>query len=347
MGDNLDNENRGDSTKDDNFSLFDWGNNWIKLISALILAITPVLTAFNTWKVDGLKRQIEDVQYFQKEIKDSVEQLSETNSEKANVALASLYSLADDHDKKRILISIASSRRNHDLDEPIAYLVLSENEKERAKIVDNNSSLRAIARRLVATWILENYAGRSNSYQAIEQIDANADIRPDLTNASTQLLSLYSNGGLEGWILLGRFPKEVKEKLSPPAYGLSLERQLEIIEQEDFKLVSEGANIKPLKSEGTTISEILVKDLKGKAIEIASPVYIRQSSPSKDYQLNTLVTSSNTVVLGVLCQGDKVEILEYKPVQPGSGNYTLWGRVAVQSSGPCYNSFETEAENQT
>ena len=287
------------------------------------------------------------MQYFQKEIKDSVDQLSETNSEKANVALASLYSLADDHDKKRILISIASSRRNHDLDEPIAYLVLSENGKERAEIVSNNSSLRAIARRLVATWVLENYADRSNSSQAIEQIDANADIRPDLTNASTQLLSLYSNGGLEGWILLGRFPKEVKEKLSPPAYGLSLERQLEIVEQESLKLASEGANVKLLQPEVSSISETLIKDLVGKTSEITSPVYIRQSSPSKGYQLSTLVTSSNTVILGVLCQGDSVEILEYKPVQPSNGNYTLWGRVIVRSSGPCYSSFDTEASNQT
>lgn len=334
MGDTSDDAVQVDASKSNKISIFDLGDKWTNLITAIVVAVTPIATGINTYMLNSLNQKLTEIQYFQTEIRDSLDKLAEVDSENANIILASLYSLADNYDKKRILISIASSRKTHDLDEAIVYLVLSEDDsKEQAKIINNNPSLREIARRLENKWVLKNYQIRSGSSNPIEQVSANADIRPNITNASAQLMSLYSSDNLEGWILLGRFSSNAHKRLDPSVYGLSLERQLEIINEEeskeDFILPSEGITIQA--------ANVYIPDLKESVFPIRSPIYMRQAPPSRDYDLSMLADSLNTAVLGILCQGDTVKVLEYKPVKPMFGNYTLWGRVSVQSSKPCYS----------
>ena len=157
-------------------------NRWVEIIGIFIAAIlTPVVTIYNTVRVELINREVDIVRYFQQEIKSSHEHLAGADPEQARVALASLYSLANDYDKKRVLISIALSRDSEDLDKAISYLILSENEDARSKIIANNSSLREAARRIDSDWVMAYY-------EELEGVESNADIRPQITNASTQLL---------------------------------------------------------------------------------------------------------------------------------------------------------------
>ncbi|MBD1877015.1 hypothetical protein H6F75_26370 [Nodosilinea sp. FACHB-131] len=291
-----------------------WGQT-LGIIIAVV--ITPAVTLFNTIRVEILNREVDLVRYFQKEIKDSLSQLAGEDPEQSRVAFASLYSLANDYDKKRILISIALSRDSDVLDEAISYLILSENKNEREKILDNNPSLREAVRRIEAEWVKTNYA-------ALESVKANADIRPQVTNGSTQLFSLFSSNDLEGWMLLGRFSNSDSLDIDYQG-GFDLEIQKEISKD------------KALNSEGTTIDENVIRNFENKIVNVSSPIYVRQAPPSNLYDLSALADSSGTSIVGVLCQGSKVKILDYKPVKPGEGNYTLWGKVSIEASAPCYS----------
>ncbi|MGG6240791.1 hypothetical protein ACQ4N7_19390 [Nodosilinea sp. AN01ver1] len=292
----------------------------------LVFVILPVVTAFNTIRVEILDREVDLVRYFQKEIKDSLEQLSGSDPEKSRVALASLYSLANDYDKKRVLISIASSRDSDDLDEAISYLILSEDSKERNKLIDNNPSLREASRRIEAKWVVDNY-------QALEGVESNADIRPQVTNGGTQLLSLFSSNALEGWMLLGRFSETAS-------------REIDINGRMNLSLQKEEASKFSFNPEGAIIDKLNVNELQDSYAEIVSPIYIRQSPPGIGYDLPSIAASSNTSIVGVLCQGSEVKILDYKPIKPRQGNYALWGKVIVTKSRPCYSPGDGEVIEQ-
>lgn len=217
----------------------------------------------------------------------------------------------------RILISIALSRDSDDLDEAISYLILSENEDAREKILTNNPSLREAVRRIEAEWVKTNYT-------ALESVRANADIRPQVTNGSTQLFSLFSSNDLEGWMLLGRFSNSDSLDIDNQG-GFDLELQKEI------------SSDKSLNLEGAIIDENVIQNFENKTVNVSSPIYIRQAPPSNLYDLPALADSSGTSIVGVLCQGSKIKILDYKPVKPGEGNYTLWGKVSIEASTPCYS----------
>ncbi len=291
-----------------------WGRT-LGIVVAVV--ITPIVTLFNTIRVEVLNREVDLVRYFQKEIKDSLSQLAGEDSEQSRVAFASLYSLANDYDKKRILISIALSRDSDDLDEAISYLILSEDKDAREKILANNPSLREAVRGIEAEWVRTNYV-------ALENVRSNADIRPQVTNGSTQLFSLFSSNDLEGWILLGRFSNSDSLDIENNG-GFDLERQKEI------------SRDKALNLEGAIIDENVIRNFENKTVGVSSPIYIRQAPPSNLYDLPALADSSGTSIVGVLCQGSKVKILDYKPVRPGEGNYTLWGKVSIEASAPCYS----------
>jgi hypothetical protein len=306
------NESRED--KDGKKSFSDQFGNWVKIIG---VAIAVVLTPINTFRIEMLNREVDLVRYFQKEIKSSLEQLAGENPEQSRVAFASLYSLANDYDKKRILISIALSRDSDDLDEAISYLILSEDKDAREKILANNPSLREAVRGIEAEWVRTNY-------MALESVKSNADIRPQVTNGSTQLFSLFSSNDLEGWMLLGRFSNSDSLDLENQG-GFDLELQKEI--SKDKALILEGA----------VIDENVIRNFENKTVTVLSPIYIRQAPPSTLYDLSALADSSSTSIVGVLCQGSKVKILDYKPIKPGEGNYTLWGKVSIEASTPCYS----------
>ena len=291
---------------------------WIRPLGIILaVVITPAVTLFNTIRVEILDREVDLVRYFQKEIKESLEQLAGTDSEKSRVALASLYSLANNYDKKRVLISIASSRDSDDLDEAISYLVLSEDKNERNKIISNNPSLRETSRRIEAKWIKENYG-------ELEGVESNADIRPQVTNGSTQLLSLFSSNALEGWMFLGRLPSDADTIIGE-------EGRLNFTLQKE---IAKGFNLNP---EGAIINKYDISELEGSSLDVISPIYIRQAPPKNKYDLFVLGTGSSNSILGVLCQGSKVKVLDFKPVKPAEGNYTLWGKVIVTESMPCYS----------
>lgn len=293
-------------------------SKWGRTLGIIIaVVITPAVTLFNTIRVEVLNREVDLVRYFQKEIKESLSQLAGEDPEQSRVAFASLYSLANDYDKKRILISIALSRDSDDLDEAISYLILSENKDEREKILANNPSLREAVRRIEAEWVKTNYV-------ALESVKSNADIRPQVTNGSTQLFSLFSSNDLEGWILLGRFSNSDSLDIEYKG-GFDLELQKEISKD------------KALNLEGAIINENVIRNFENTTVSVSSPIYIRQAPPSNLYDLSALADSSSTSIVGVLCEGSKVKILDYKPVKPGEGNYTLWGKVSIEASTPCYS----------
>jgi hypothetical protein len=320
--DDIDQRNR---KEDSSFSgiITKWGRT---LGILLAVVITPAVTLFNTIKVGDLNREVELVTYFQKEIKESLDQLAGSDSEKSRVALASLYSLANNYDKKRVLVSIASSRGSDDLDEAISYLILSEDDKERKRIIVNNPSLRESSRRIEAKWVETNYG-------ALEGVESNADIRPQVTNGGTQLLSLFSSNALEGWILLGRLPDEASKEINEEGKSnLSIQKE-----------IAKGFN---LNSEGAIIRQYNIGELEQSSVDIVSPIYIRQSPPRNEYDLTVLAASSSTSIIGVLCQGSKVRILDFKPVKPAQGNYTLWGKVIVTESKPCYSPADGKAIDQ-
>ena len=292
-------------------------NRGIRVVGIIIATIiTPIVTLFNTIRVESLNREVDLVRYFQKEIKGSFEQLSGENSEQSRVALASLYSLANDYDKKRVLISIALSRDSGDLDEAISYLILSEDKKTREELLTNNPSLREAARKIEAEWVIENYS-------ALESVRSNADIRPQITNASTQLLSLFSNNSLDGWMLLGRFSQEASNDIINNGQKL-LDKEKEI--SKSYKIESEGA----------IIDKYEIKEFKQSTVKIVSPIYIRQSPPSNSYSLSNIAESSDTSIIGVICENSEVKIIDYKPIRPEEGNHTLWGKVVIENSKTCY-----------
>ena len=313
-------DNSGDSSdeKDSESSFSGFISKWGRTLGIVIaVVITPAVTLFNTIRVEVLNREVDLVRYFQKEIKDSLSQLAGSDPEQSRVAFASLYSLANDYDKKRILISIALSRDSDDLDEAISYLILSESKDTREKILDNNPSLREAVRRIEAEWVKTNYT-------ALESVKTNADIRPQVTNGSTQLFSLFSSNDLEGWMLLGRFSSSDSQDIDNQG-GFDLELQKKI------------SRDKVLNLEGAVIDENVIRNFENKTVNVSSPIYIRQAPPSNLYDLPALADSSGTSIVGVLCQGSQVKILDYKPVKPGEGNYTLWGKVSIEESTPCYS----------
>lgn len=291
-------------------------SNLEKLIGSLI----ALLTALNTVWLGAIEKRVDAGQYFAKEIKDSVEELAESNSRKSSVSLASLYSLADSEDKKNILIAIALSGNDDTLNRAIISLVLAEKPQLRRQLLNANPGLRDATKAMEDRWI--------SAHAESQSIGANADIRPQITNASTQMYSQFSYRELQGWILLGRLPKEV-EKYFEDNKIRELTQQIEFIE--DLYLVTEGKTI------GLTDSKIKVSDIKKFSNPISSPIYIRQAPPSNEYNLKTLSENPNFAVIGILCAGSEVKVLDYKPVKPESGNYSLWGLVEVEKSKACYD----------
>lgn len=299
---------------------------------------TPVVAAAAGGLITGatpyhfglIDRNSEVTKYFQQEIKESVDKLAGDDPDMVRTTFASLYALAnDDVDKKRILISLALSRDDDELDEAIAYLVLSE-DSQREKILENNISLRDAARRLESKWAQANY-------KSLESVETNADIRPQITNASTQLLSSSSSNSSSGWILFGRFGQTDTKALETLKTLENLKTY-----SSTRKIESEGINIgkylEPNDLRGQkdpSVSSQEIERLVDSVVDVTSPIYIRQAPPSVDYELNTLANSPETSIIGVLCQGSEIEINEYRPIKPAIGNYTLWGRVTVRKTEPC------------
>lgn len=323
------------SEKDDSNKSSEQTSKWInstggivtKIITPTVTIIIGIFTGFNTFQIDRLDRERDLSRYFQQEIRDSVEKLAGEDSDVSRVTFASLYSLADNYDKKRILISMALSRDSDDLDEAIAYLILSEDEKTRKEMLVNNLSLREAARRIETEWA-------SQSYKALESVKTNADVRPQITNASTQLLSLFSSDSLSGWIFLGRLKQPISKELDKNT-NKEVEAEKEIIldfEEGEF----EGVEGKAIVPEGAITNSYSVKDLIDSTVDIESPIYVRQSPPSNNYVLKDIIEDSNTSIIGVLCKDSKVEVKDYKPVKANEGNYTLWGKVIVKDSKACY-----------
>ena len=126
-----------------------------------------------------------------------------------------------------------------------------------------------------------------------------------------------------GWILLGRFSRDAHNDII--WHGRKI-----------LELEKEIAKRHKISSEGAIVSNYSVKDLIGSSENIVSPIYVRQSPPSYGYELSDLAGSSSTGIVGVLCEGSEIKILDLKPIKPDRGNYTLWGRVSVEKSATCY-----------
>lgn len=211
------------------------GDSLLRYLQILTAVLVSVFGAFTSWqahkaatsaqdtsnRLQAIRQEIERKQEFAKRIQEQLPNLTDTTPAKAKIALASLYSLAEEESDKSILFTVAIVSDNPALRETISDLILGDAKASDGFKKDITAKLQ---KRLTA---------QSREAATQDQVD-----KTNRNETEVKLLQQLTSerSTIAGWVYLGKVPvgrnnlandKTIKAA-NLPAIGTSIEADTSI-----------------------------------------------------------------------------------------------------------------------